>query len=245
MPSDLPAPTDLPKGLREPEVIGRGGFAVVYRAVQPALHRTVAVKVLQEDLDERGRRRFTQEVGAMGALSGHPHIAQVHEAGFTDGGRACIVMPFLPGGWVAGRARASPCAPDCDAVSDELIVVGADFMEEETDAGPEPGATSPSSSSSPSEEDDEPVEDTEVPTPEPTDPVRVAILLDDNATLRTTPQITEFNIVGRIQGHEGAAVEVLGGGQDGWYEIRSANGAEGWIWGGPSCCQGSMPCCLP
>lgn len=635
MPSDLPAPTDLPKGFREPEVIGRGGFAVVYRAVQPALHRTVAVKVLQEDLDERGRRRFTQEVGAMGALSGHPHIAQVHEAGFTDGGRAYIVMPFLPGGslgdrvrsrgsmgWadvvsigvkmagalasahavgvlhrdikpdnvlldafgepvladfgiaaaigskatrtgeftaslayappevlegarpdersdlyslgatmhclLAGRppfhsdddvtvgalisrilradappiddipadlaavlgtaqdkdndarmpsaaalgeslravqrahglpvtrlriaepparrpvvpsragdpapgtdtapsgvdrsggglpagsaeatvaravaeleprqedglqdavpprrrgrpvlvlavgavlllataaaavlltSRSAPvgapvadlglagrifgaqiedpdaladaqgevddlvgtgrslgawwaladwcavegftrpgqcydlaaeylvgiggeepreldvtddldrgslgeslrggyrlgqealdllvdipaeqdlvagrpgtgitCDPDCDAVADELIVVGADFMEEETDAGPEPGATSSSSSSSPSE-DDEPVEDTEVPTPEPTDPVRVATLFDDNATLRTTPQITESNIVGRIQDQEGAAVEVLGGGQDGWYEIRAANGAEGWIWG--------------
>src|SRR5690349_23018305 len=36
--------------------IGRGGFGVVYRCAQPTLDRTVAVKVLNSDLDDEKHR---------------------------------------------------------------------------------------------------------------------------------------------------------------------------------------------
>ena len=45
-------------GLEEAEVVGRGGFAVVYKAFQPAFRRTVAVKVLTvAELDDAGTAR--------------------------------------------------------------------------------------------------------------------------------------------------------------------------------------------
>ena len=74
--------------------IGRGGFGIVYRCVQPMLDRTVAVKVLTSDLDADNLDRFMREQRAMGRLSGHPHIVQIHEIGATASGRPVIVMPF-------------------------------------------------------------------------------------------------------------------------------------------------------
>ena len=40
------------------EEIGRGGFAVVYRAFQPAAARTVAIKVLTSEVDHDWQQRF-------------------------------------------------------------------------------------------------------------------------------------------------------------------------------------------
>jgi Protein kinase domain len=63
-------------GFEDAVEIGRGGFGVVYRCVQPALDRTVAVKVLTADLDAENVERFLREQRAMGRLSGHPHIVK-------------------------------------------------------------------------------------------------------------------------------------------------------------------------
>lgn len=98
-------------GLTEPERIGAGGFAVVYRAFQPAFRRPVAVKVLTVDIDERARRRFERECQALGALSEHPGIVTVHDAGFTSGGRPYLVMSHLPGGSLADRLDRSGALP--------------------------------------------------------------------------------------------------------------------------------------
>ncbi|RZA11283.1 MAG: serine/threonine protein kinase, partial [Proteobacteria bacterium] len=38
-------------GFDDVHEVGRGGFGVVYRCTQPALDRTVAVKVLTTDMD--------------------------------------------------------------------------------------------------------------------------------------------------------------------------------------------------
>ncbi|MGW4335881.1 protein kinase domain-containing protein [Rhodococcus koreensis] len=86
----------LAAGFEAPHVIGRGGFGVVYRCTQPSLDRTVAVKVLQSDLDEENLTRFFREQRAMGRLTGHPNIVNVLHAGTTDSGRPYIVMPFHP-----------------------------------------------------------------------------------------------------------------------------------------------------
>ncbi|GAA4482912.1 serine/threonine-protein kinase [Rhodococcus olei] len=81
-------------GLVDAVEIGRGGFGVVYRCSQPALDRTVAVKVLSGDLDHDSLERFLREQRAMGAVSGHPHICNILQVGATGSGRPYIVMPF-------------------------------------------------------------------------------------------------------------------------------------------------------
>ncbi len=84
---------------------GRGGGGVVYRCFQPSLGRSVAVKVLASDLDEDDRERFLREGYAMGALSGHPNIANILQVGVTESGRPFIVMPYSTMGSLADRVR--------------------------------------------------------------------------------------------------------------------------------------------
>ncbi len=96
-------------GILDAEEIGRGGFGVVYKARQPSLHRTVAVKLVSSGvLDERARDRFERELHAMGTLSGHPNIVTVFDSGFTSDGRPFIVMDFMSGGSVADRLARGP-----------------------------------------------------------------------------------------------------------------------------------------
>lgn len=74
--------------------VGHGGFGIVYRAFQPSLDRTVAVKVLTADLDPDNLDRFLREQRAMGRLSGHPHIVTILEVGTTATGRPFLVMQY-------------------------------------------------------------------------------------------------------------------------------------------------------
>ncbi|RYE43536.1 MAG: tetratricopeptide repeat protein [Hyphomicrobiales bacterium] len=83
-------------GFEEAHEIGRGGFGVVYRCVQAALDRSVAVKVLTADLDKENLERFFREQRAMGRLTGHPNIVNVLQVGATDSGRPFIVMQYHP-----------------------------------------------------------------------------------------------------------------------------------------------------
>ena len=73
-------------GYRIEREIGRGGMAVVYRARDLRLDRTVALKLLAPELarNDTFRRRFTHESRAAAAID-HPHIVPVFEAGETDG----------------------------------------------------------------------------------------------------------------------------------------------------------------
>src|SRR4029450_7065758 len=90
-------------GLGPATPIGRGGFGTVYRAEQPAFRRTVAVKVLGGNLDDRAQRRFERECQAMGSLSDHPGIVTIFDAGMTATGAPYLVMAFHPGGSIEDR----------------------------------------------------------------------------------------------------------------------------------------------
>ncbi len=90
-------------GYDNAEEIGRGGFAVVYRAWQPRFERHVAIKVISAVLDDTLLRRFEHECLAIGALSGHPNIVTVYELGLTGDGRPFIAMEFLEAGALAHR----------------------------------------------------------------------------------------------------------------------------------------------
>lgn len=77
--------------------IGRGGMAVVYRARDLRLDRTVALKLLAPELarNDTFRQRFTHESRVAAAID-HPHIVPVFEAGETDG-LLYIAMRFVAG----------------------------------------------------------------------------------------------------------------------------------------------------
>jgi len=83
------------------EEIGRGGMAVVYKAYQPALDRTVAIKVLPPELtlDYQFVQRFVREARSAAKLT-HPHIVTIHELGQTEGNHF-IVMEYVVGPSVA------------------------------------------------------------------------------------------------------------------------------------------------
>ncbi|MEE2645230.1 MAG: serine/threonine-protein kinase [Myxococcota bacterium] len=82
------------------EEVGRGGMSVVYRATDPLLGRTVAVKVLHPHLAQKSeaRRRFLQEAQAIARLK-HPHILEVYDyaIGESEGEPAYIVSEFIAG----------------------------------------------------------------------------------------------------------------------------------------------------
>ena len=84
-PGDL-APGDQLAGYEIQEQIGRGGMAVVYRALDLRLGRLVALKVLAPHLgeDEAFRQRFIRESRALAGVD-HPHIIPVFEAGEAAG----------------------------------------------------------------------------------------------------------------------------------------------------------------
>ena len=81
------------------KLIGRGGMGAVYKGVQKALKRTVAIKILPANVlggDMDFARHFKREAQAMATLS-HPNIVAVHEAGETTCGLLYFVMEHVPG----------------------------------------------------------------------------------------------------------------------------------------------------
>jgi serine/threonine protein kinase len=77
--------------------IGRGGFGVVFRAIDKQLHdRKVVVKLLLADTSQWHRRKFRHEVQALSRIS-HPGIVSVVDAGEGPGGRPFLVMEFVSG----------------------------------------------------------------------------------------------------------------------------------------------------
>src|SRR6476619_7958498 len=62
-------------------LVGRGGMATVYRAVDLRHDRVVAIKVMNPDFAEKvGRARFLREIRVTAGLS-HPHILPLHDSG--------------------------------------------------------------------------------------------------------------------------------------------------------------------
>ena len=70
--------------------IGAGGMGTVYEALDPALGRRVAIKLLRrestaEEGAEAGRARLRREAMALAMLS-HPNVVTIHDVGEADGG---------------------------------------------------------------------------------------------------------------------------------------------------------------
>ena len=81
------------------EELGRGAMGVVYRAIDPLIERTVAIKTIPLDLPEAERaqfeERFLREAKSAGRLS-HPNIVTIYDVG-EAGDVAYIAMEYLRG----------------------------------------------------------------------------------------------------------------------------------------------------
>jgi len=112
-------------------LLGRGGMGAVYKGMQRAIGRPVAIKVLPPGIevgDGAGSyaERFKNEARAMGALS-HPGIVRVFDFGETAEGVLYFVMEFVEGRDVSQLLKErGPLPPEqalaigrsvCDALS--------------------------------------------------------------------------------------------------------------------------------
>lgn len=79
--------------------LGRGAMGVVYRAEDPLLNRTVAIKTIIMTDDPAGRAdyeaRFLQEAKAAASLN-HPNLITIHDVG-REGDVAYMAMELLEG----------------------------------------------------------------------------------------------------------------------------------------------------
>jgi serine/threonine protein kinase len=80
------------------EPIGHGGMAVVYRAHQESLDRTVAVKILSENLaaSTEFMERFRREARTAANLR-HPNVITVHDYGQDERGVPYLVLEYIEG----------------------------------------------------------------------------------------------------------------------------------------------------
>jgi len=90
--------------------LGRGGMGVVYRAFDERLQRSVALKVLTDEIaaDPIRRHSILDEARASSALS-HPGIITIHEVG-EEGAALFIVMELAPGCTLRRRLAEGPLA---------------------------------------------------------------------------------------------------------------------------------------
>lgn len=100
-------PFEIP-GYRITRPLGQGGMATVYLAVQIALDREVAIKVLGADRapSEDLIKRFENEARLIARLD-HPHIVSIYEVGRASSGHLYYTLPYLPNGDLSGRKDSS------------------------------------------------------------------------------------------------------------------------------------------
>ena len=124
-PASLPAEENLPRipGFDIECELGRGGMGAVYRAWEPKLARTVALKIVPSGpmTGARERKRWLSEARCVTRVR-HPNIVQIHDAAEADGW-LYLVLEFVPGGSLKERLR-EPVPPRAAAELLRLVAAG-------------------------------------------------------------------------------------------------------------------------
>ncbi|MCU0862562.1 MAG: serine/threonine protein kinase [Planctomycetes bacterium] len=108
---DEASPPTIP-GLRLQDCIASGGQGTVWRGVQLATGRAVAVKTIRRAADAAARARFAREA-RLGASLRHANLVSVLDAGATGDGVLYLVMEYVDGETLeAARQRAAPSLDD-------------------------------------------------------------------------------------------------------------------------------------
>jgi serine/threonine-protein kinase len=85
-------------------LLGEGGMGCVYKALDPVIGRTVAIKTLATGLSEEElaefKRRFLREARTAGRVA-HPNVVTIYDVGEADG------TPFIAMEYVEGRTLRS------------------------------------------------------------------------------------------------------------------------------------------
>jgi serine/threonine-protein kinase len=92
-------------------LLGSGGFAAVFQAHDPFLHRDVAIKVLDPELGVTAdsEAEFLREARIVAGVE-HPHIVPLYRAESRNG-LLYLVMRLLPGRSLADLLAAGPLSP--------------------------------------------------------------------------------------------------------------------------------------
>ena len=98
------------------EVAGSGGMGVVFKAHDPTLHRTVALKVLPptRPWDEESAERFLREARTIAAIQ-HDNVVAIYTAG-REKGLPYLVMPFHAAGTLEQWLQQTQQAEAADVV---------------------------------------------------------------------------------------------------------------------------------
>jgi serine/threonine protein kinase len=96
-------------------LLGTGGMGVVYRALDHALQRDVALKVIAGQTHQNlAKERFLRERRALGRLN-HDNVVRAFHAGETDEGQLFLVMELVDGRSLAEILQAHGRLPVADA----------------------------------------------------------------------------------------------------------------------------------
>lgn len=87
-------------------LLGEGGMGSVYEAVNEAIERRVAIKILHAEYVRQPDviTRFFNEARAVNRIA-HPSVVQIHEFGHLSDGTAFIIMEYLEGQTLGERLR--------------------------------------------------------------------------------------------------------------------------------------------
>lgn len=117
---------------RVTEVLGRGGFGAVYRAVHTGTRQAVALKLLHVrdaadgGFDEIDARRFFREAEITASLR-HPNTVRVFDLGQTERGALYLAMELLEGDTLEARLRKLALAGQWLPL-DEVIRIASDVL---------------------------------------------------------------------------------------------------------------------
>ena len=105
--------------------VGEGASAVVYRAVDTAADREVALKLFHPgSASGNGAARFRRDADALARLK-HPNVVRLLDAG-VDGGRPYLAMELIDGGSLEDRLRRGPAVNPAEAA--DLVAKLADAL---------------------------------------------------------------------------------------------------------------------
>ena len=111
-------------GYTDLQLIAHGSTAMVFRATQIRLNRTVAIKRLLVDDVMTTAANVARELETTVALSSQPHIVSIIDTGVTDDGSPYIVMEYCEGGSYAQILKRRGPLP-----LDEVLEVGVKIGE--------------------------------------------------------------------------------------------------------------------
>jgi len=94
----VPTPRMLGQRYRLEKRLGQGGMGKVYCATDVSLNRTVAVKMIRDELfaNQSAMEKFRQESRLTASLA-HPNVVTVHDFGVDTNQRVFLVMELLEG----------------------------------------------------------------------------------------------------------------------------------------------------